>query len=154
MKTKVIASSLLVALLVTGCESPKQTIGTLGGGAIGALAGSAIGKGRGNVVATAVGAVAGALIGGYAGGQLDKADRERAERTAQMALEGTKTGQMAQWNNPDTGNRGTITPIRTFQAQGGQYCREYTQVIYVGGKKQEAYGTACRQPDGAWQVQQ
>ena len=23
----------------------------------------------------------------------------------------------------------------------------------TGGKKQEAYGTACRQPDGSWQLQ-
>jgi len=154
MKTKIIASSLLVAVLATGCENPKQAIGTLGGGALGAWAGSTIGKGSGNVVATAVGAVTGALLGGYIGGQLDKADRERAERTAQSALESTKTGQVAQWVNPDTGNRGTFVPTRTFQSSGGQYCREYTHTITVGGKKQEGYGTACRQPDGSWQIQQ
>ncbi len=153
MKTKVIASSLLVALLATGCENPKQAIGTLGGGALGAWAGSTIGKGTGNVVATAVGAVGGALLGSYIGGQLDKADRERAERTAQSALESTKTGQSAQWRNPDTGNSGTVVPTRTFQSQGGQYCREYTQTIIVGSKRQEGYGTACRQPDGSWQIQ-
>jgi surface antigen len=152
MKTKIIASSLLVAVLATGCENPKQAIGTIGGGALGAWAGSTIGKGSGNVVATAVGAVTGALLGGYIGGQLDKADRERAERTAQSALESTKTGQAAQWVNPDTGNRGTFTPTRTYQSHG-QHCREFTHTIMVGGKKQEGYGTACRQPDGSWQIQ-
>ncbi|HBG35126.1 MAG TPA: hypothetical protein DDX01_07280, partial [Holosporales bacterium] len=65
MKTKIIAVSLAVATLTTGCENPKQALGTVGGGALGAWAGSTIGKGRGNTVATAVGAVAGALAGGY-----------------------------------------------------------------------------------------
>jgi len=154
MKTKVIASSLLVAMLATGCENPKQAIGTLGGGALGAWAGSTIGKGTGNVVATAVGAVGGALLGGYIGGQLDQKDRMMAERTAQTAFESTRTGQAARWNNPDTGNSGVLVPTRTFQSSGGQHCREYTQTISVGGKKQEGYGTACRQPDGSWQIQQ
>lgn len=152
MKTKIIAVSLIIASLTTGCENPKQAIGTVGGGALGAWAGSTIGKGRGNVVATAVGAVAGALAGGYIGGQLDKADRERAERTCFSALENSPVGKTAQWRNPDTGNCGSVTPTRTYQNTGGQYCREYTHSITVAGKTQQAYGTACRQPDGTWQV--
>lgn len=30
------------------------------------------------------------------------------------------------------------------------YCREFTKNIKVNGKLQEAYGTACLQPDGSW----
>lgn len=33
-----------------------------------------------------------------------------------------------------------------------QQCREYTRTIYVGGRPQQGYGTACLQPDGSWQV--
>src|SRR5258708_1182086 len=112
MKTKVIGASLVIACFVTGCENPKQAIGTVGGGALGAWAASNIGSGRGQVVATAVGAVAGALAGGYIGGQLDQADKERAERTYQSALENSPQGKTAQWRNPDSGNSGTITPTR------------------------------------------
>jgi surface antigen len=152
MKTKVIAASLVVACFATGCENPKQAIGTVGGGALGAWAGSTIGKGRGNVVATAVGAVAGALAGGYIGGQLDQADRERSLRTCQTALESAPVGRPAQWRNPDTGNYGSVTPTRTFQ-ENGRYCREFTQSISIAGKPpQTAVGTACRQPDGTWQI--
>lgn len=32
------------------------------------------------------------------------------------------------------------------------YCREYTKEMKVNGKRQTAYGTACRQPDGAWKI--
>ncbi len=152
MKTKVIASTLLVALLATGCENPKQAIGAVGGGALGAWAGSSIGKGRGKTVATAVGAVAGALAGGYIGGQLDQKDRMEADRAHQAALENSKIGQTAQWRNPDSGNSGSITPTKTFQNTQGQHCREFQQIISVGGKQEKAYGTACRMPDGHWQI--
>lgn len=151
MNTKVIAASLVVACFATGCENPKQAIGALGGGALGGYAGSTIGSGRGRVVATAVGAVLGALGGGYIGQQLDQADRARAERTYQSALESSPVGKSAQWNNPDSGNHGSITPTRTFE-KAGQYCREFQQTIVVGGKSQQGYGTACRQPDGSWKL--
>lgn len=151
MKTKLIASSLVLAFAVTGCENPKTTIGTLGGGAAGALIGSSIGSGRGRVVATAVGGVLGAVAGGAIGAQLDKADRERAERANQQALESSPVGRTSSWRNPDTGNHGTITPTKTYQSNG-QPCREFTQTIYVGGKRQEGFGRACRQADGSWQI--
>lgn len=151
MKTKVIACSLVVATLATGCENPKQTIGALGGGALGGYTGSTIGSGRGRVVATAIGAVAGALAGGYIGQQLDQADRAKAERTLQSCLENTPKGSVAEWRNPDSGNYGTFKPIKTYQ-NNGQYCREFQQTIVVGGRPQQGYGTACRQPDGSWQI--
>lgn len=39
-------------------------------------------------------------------------------------------------------------------AQAGQdrYCREYTRTVWIDGRAQSAYGTACLQPDGAWQI--
>ena len=42
--------------------------------------------------------------------------------------------------------------MRTYQASNGQYCREYEQSVTIGGKPQKSYGTACRQPDGMWQL--
>ncbi len=32
------------------------------------------------------------------------------------------------------------------------YCREYTQTLKIANTVQKAYGTACRQPDGSWQL--
>ncbi len=152
MKTKVIGASLVVACFMTGCENPKQAIGALGGGALGGYAGSTIGGGRGRVVATAVGAVAGALAGGYIGQQLDQADKERANRTYQSAFETCPVGRTAQWRNPDSGNCGTVTPVRTYQTPQGQPCREFTQTISIGGRLQEGHGTACREADGSWRI--
>ena len=36
--------------------------------------------------------------------------------------------------------------------QPQMYCREYTQVVNIGGRNETAYGKACRQPDGQWKV--
>lgn len=33
-----------------------------------------------------------------------------------------------------------------------EYCREYTRTVYIGSNVQEAYGTACLQPDGSWMI--
>jgi surface antigen len=152
MKTKLIAIGICTTFCLTACENPKQTVGAVGGGALGAWAASNIGGGSGKVVATAVGGVLGALAGSYIGGQLDKADREHAEHTAQQALENSKVGQVSEWKNPDSGHSGTIMPTRTYKGSQGRQCREYTQTIYIGTQAQKAYGKACRQPDGTWEI--
>lgn len=46
-----------------------------------------------------------------------------------------------------------LTVAGTQAAQAGQrYCREYTKSVRVGGDLQSAYGTACMQPDGSWEI--
>ena len=73
------------------------------------------------------------------------------DRTGQNALEYNRTGATSTWRNPDTGASGTFTPKKTFESRG-RYCREFTQTIQVGGKSEQGYGTACRQPDGSWKI--
>lgn len=45
----------------------------------------------------------------------------------------------------------TPAPAPTTPVTG--YCREYQDTISVGGTAVPAYGTACLQPDGAWELQ-
>lgn len=33
-----------------------------------------------------------------------------------------------------------------------EYCREYTREVIVDGRPAQAYGRACRQPDGSWRI--
>jgi hypothetical protein len=35
-----------------------------------------------------------------------------------------------------------------------QGCREFNTPVTVGGQQQQAYGTACLQPDGSWRIEQ
>jgi surface antigen len=149
---------LVVALavpFVEGCASdtfgPKTAIGGLGGAAAGGLLGAASGR-RHRTEKIVAGVLIGGLLGGALGNVLDQRDRELAQRNAYHTLENAPTGSSSEWRNPDNGHYGSFTPTRTWQTGSGMYCREYQQVIVVGGERQEAYGTACRQPDGTWQI--
>lgn len=130
----------------------KQDVGTVLGGVGGAVVGAQFGKGDGKLAMTALGALLGAGIGNQLGASLDKADIQYNNRTAQKAFETGQAGQSLPWQNPQSGNSGSITPAAPYQQADGSYCREFTQKITVGGKTQSGYGTACRQPDGSWQI--
>jgi surface antigen len=152
---KTIALLLISALVLAGCATEmgqKEGAGTLIGGLGGALIGSQFGGGRGRLVGVGIGTLAGALIGQEIGRQLDRADRLAMENTAHQALEYNRTEQTATWRNPDSGHSGTITPMKTYREPTGRYCREYTQTVMIGGEEQKAYGTACRKPDGKWEI--
>ncbi len=151
---RVLIAPLVLALAVAGCSGmgPKETGGTVIGGASGAVIGSQFGHGSGRLFGVAVGTLAGALIGGEIGRSLDAADRAAMERSTQYALESAPVGQPTPWKNPDSGHYGSTTPKKTYRTAEGRYCREYQQTVVIGGREEEAYGTACRQPDGTWKI--
>jgi surface antigen len=168
--SKTIAAVSVAALLLAGCDGQqnaynanqggitggggfsKQDVGTGVGAIGGAIAGAQFGKGDGRLVTTAIGALLGAGLGSSVGASLDRADMTYYDRTSQRALETAQAGQTLPWNNPQSGNSGTITPATPYQNDSGQYCREFSQQITVGGKTEKGFGTACRQPDGSWQI--
>ncbi len=154
-KLTAVSMAALLVVSVAGCESmggQKQTGGTLIGGAAGAIAGAQFGSGSGRIAAAAVGTLLGALVGSEVGRSLDKADLAYANQ-ANARAQTAPVGQPIQWNNPQTGNYGTITPVRDgTDTRTGAYCREFQQTVTIGGKTESAYGTACRQPDGTWKV--
>ncbi len=132
----------------------KADFGTAVGALGGAFAGATMGKGKGRTLTTAIGALGGAYIGNQLGASLDRADMAYYSRASQSTFETRRSGTTSTWVNPDSGNSGTITPTKTFKTANNTYCREFTQTINIGGKSQEGYGTACRQPDGSWKIKQ
>ncbi len=159
-----IAISLLAAssLCLGACQQPgyggqqggldKQTVGTVAGAVVGGVLGSKIGKGTGRGVAIGVGTLLGAALGNSIGQSLDRADMQYYNQTSQQALETAQPGETLPWSNPQSGNSGTITPQGYYQTASGVYCREYTQTITIGGRRETGVGRACRQPDGSWQI--
>lgn len=149
---KKIISAFLVFLcsisLISCANMSNQDAGVLTGAVAGGLLGSTIGQGSGQILAIAAGSVAGAMIGGAIGKNMDDTDRMRMNQ----ALESNSVGQPAYWRNEHTGTHYRVTPTRNVNYHGNRYCREYRTVADIGGKKREVYGTACRQPDGAWKA--
>ena len=151
-----LAVPIFLALSLSACITDdfgrKQSIGAVVGAATGGYLGSMIGEGNTRLVATAGGTLLGLLLGSEIGSSLDRVDRLYAAQTQQTALEHHETGVTASWSNPDTGNAGTVTPTATYRSTTRQYCREFQQTVTINGTTQQAHGTACRQPDGAWRL--
>jgi surface antigen len=157
MKKKLLATAASLALVLGACaqNSPggvgtKTVVGAGAGAAAGGLIASQVGGGAAGIAA---GVLLGGLLGGAIGNALDQRDREYALQAQQQAY-GAPIGQTISWNNPQSGNSGTYTPVRDGYNQNGRYCREFQQTIVVGGKVEEGYGIACRQPDGSWEIVQ
>ncbi|MDX2102901.1 MAG: RT0821/Lpp0805 family surface protein [Alphaproteobacteria bacterium] len=171
MTTRPIIITVLAASFgLAACAGPSQTArlgdscGDLGwgriiGGVAGAVGGGYLGsrwRGAGQSTRTAAtigGTVLGALAGQSLGGRIDDVDCMKAQGARQAAYT-APIGQGIDWSNPETGNYGRVTPTREGRDnRTGAYCREYQQTVTIGGRQEQAYGTACRRPDGSWEVQ-
>lgn len=151
------AAALMIALALVGCAQgagEKEVAGTLIGATVGGLLGSRFGHGEERALGAGIGVVMGGLIGSSIGRSLDEADRRYQAQAYQYSLERSRSGQATTWVNPDSGNGGSFTPTRTYQREDGIYCREFQQTVTIGGNEEQAYGTACRQPDGSWRIEE
>jgi surface antigen len=123
-------------------------LGTVIGGGLGGILGSKIGGGKGRTAAIIGGTVIGSFVGGNVGRSMDRVDRLKVGQT----LEYVPSRESVRWRNPDTLTTYEVTPLTTYRNTDGRYCREYRTTAVVAGKRQQLYGTACRQPDGSWRV--
>ncbi|HZS81843.1 MAG TPA: glycine zipper 2TM domain-containing protein [Stellaceae bacterium] len=125
----------------------RDVIGAALGGAAGGLVGSHIGHGSGRTAATVGGVLVGILVGGSIGRAMDEVD----QACVGQVLERVPDRETIVWQNPGGGDY-WVTPMRTYEASAGRYCREYETRALIGGRRQTVLGTACREPDGAWRI--
>ena len=87
---------------------------------------------------------------GAALNEFTDADREMLQSEARRALDDDADGTRTDWTNPDTGNGGSIKPLKTLTVDG-QTCRQtaFRQTTASGLKGQGVYHL-CRQDDGTW----
>lgn len=76
--------------------------------------------------------------------------QQRAHEAAQVTATTAPVGETIIWREGRAS--GSVTTVREGTSTAGRYCREFQQDISVGGRTERAYGTACRQPDGAWEI--
>ena len=154
---KIIMSMMVVSVFaLSGCQTlqnrgTKEMVGTGTGAVVGGLLGSKIGDGSGQLWATGAGALLGAYLGNEIGKSLDNADKAQMSNAVYQA-QSAPVGEPISWNNPESGNSGTVVATKDGYSASGSYCREFQQTVYIGGKEESAYGTACQQPDGSWEI--
>jgi surface antigen len=146
-----VAAVVAVAAGLAGCGPQgmnNQTGGALAGGALGGILGATLFHGDGQVAGIIGGTLLGGLLGSHVGASMDRQDQMNMQR----AIVRTPVNQEATWTNNRRHATYTVTPLRNYKNKRGRYCREYDTTVTVGGKKQSAYGKACRKPDGSWQI--
>jgi len=155
MFSRKITAVVLTASLLSACANlgPRETSGTLIGAGTGAVVGAQVGHGEGRILAVAVGTLLGALLGGEVGRTMDRADQMAAEQAYEQA-QTAPINRAIEWQNPDNGHYGAVTPVREGTSSAGEYCREFQQTVTIGGRQESAYGVACQQPDGSWKIVQ
>jgi hypothetical protein len=56
------------------------------------------------------------------------------------------------WENPQTGTRGTVTPLASAYGQDGATCRDFLASFVKNGSEAWLQGEACRSGRGRWEV--
>ena len=96
--------------------------------------------------------VTGALAAGQAPRPTD-ADLAFARTAASDVL--TKGGKDSSqpWENPETGARGSVTPLaQAYTADDGRLCRDFL-ASYVNGRSESwLQGAACKAGHGRWEI--
>lgn len=77
-------------------------------------------------------------------------NQQREHEAAQIKATSAPVGESIVWNQGRA--TGAVTAIREGTSTIGRYCREFLHKVSIGNKTEQAYGTACRQPDGSWEV--
>jgi hypothetical protein len=76
--------------------------------------------------------------------------QQREHEAAQVRATTAPIGEKIIWRDGNT--TGSVTATREGTSTRGRYCREFQQEVTIGGRTEQAYGTACRQADGSWEV--
>ena len=170
---KIVQKFFVAAWLLMATALPAladdQLAGTLLGAGVGGAIGNSIGQGPGRVVATAGGVVVGGYIGnqltapssyGYASGRYPS-QYARGDMFGRSGYSTDYPYDMFPRFNDDPGYQANFVaqpdpqgppPVTYVDAQSGNFCRQFSELVRVGDRVEEDYGTACLRRDGSWHI--
>ncbi len=134
------------------CRNKPDPAGALVGALAGGLLGNAV-AGRGDKTgATVAGVIAGGAIGMALTTKVQCEDRSYMYKTYSDGFNAGRPGARYNWENPRTRNRGEMEVIDYYEDEDNFRCAVYANTIYIDGRREEARGRACQQPDGNWAI--
>ncbi|MBF0180490.1 MAG: glycine zipper 2TM domain-containing protein [Magnetococcales bacterium] len=142
------AMVFLTTPILSGCFEDKAQQGAGIGALGGALAGSLLGRSKNREQNALIGAAVGGMLGYAVGNEMDKNDRAQLSHT----LETAPSRKTTSWVNPDTRAEYAVTPQPAYQDNAGRDCRQAEIVSTINGKRETVVKTACRRPDGRWDI--
>ena len=88
----------------------------------------------------------------YASFPLYESWPERVRTYHRDAFSAALAGPIGETYGWDDGyDNGAVTAVRDGHS-GEKYCREFRQDVNIGGHVENAYGAACRDPNGSWHI--
>jgi surface antigen len=157
-KTLSFLGMAVITLNLSSCnhwnkENTGIAVGATTGAALGGLAVASVSSaGIPGIGGVFPGIIAGGLIGGLIGGVIGHYMDRQDHAYMSQAIITTPVNETASWTNTKTNTTYHVTPIRNYKTTNNQYCREYKTTVVVDDKTTQAYGTACRNPDGSWHI--
>ncbi len=83
---------------------------------------------------------------------LEPEDWRRAKAALSTALDPQGNGSLVGWENPDSGNKGTFTPVGKAYPLNAGICRVFLAELDRKGNEQSLQGTACADKQGEWTI--
>jgi len=84
---------------------------------------------------------------------LQPSDRTMASEKLQVALESSISGKSVSWKNAKSGASGSVTPIKTWKNDQGDFCRSYSEKFTLAtGRTVSRRGVACRMKNAVWKI--
>jgi surface antigen len=92
-------------------------------------------------------------LGGQGGGPAPtEGDLAFARNAASDVLTKGDKDSSQPWENPETGARGSVTPLAEAYASEGRTCRDFL-ASYVNGRSENwLQGAACQSSQGRWEI--
>ncbi len=78
-------------------------------------------------------------------------DTQLMKSMLQSALSDNADGIKSEWVNPETGHKGSITPVNSKKIQG-RSCRDVEMFNSAGGRTADSKHTFCQNEDGDWKL--
>lgn len=83
---------------------------------------------------------------------LTDADMALARNAASDILSRGSKDASQPWENPETGARGSVTPLATTYSSEGRVCRDFLASYVRGTNEGWLQGEACQQGQGPWEI--
>lgn len=79
-------------------------------------------------------------------------DWRRAKAALAVALDPQGSGAQVSWDNPDTGLKGSFTPVGQPFVKSDEICRAFLASVTGSATASSLQGTACRPSGGEWAI--
>jgi len=86
--------------------------------------------------------------------ELGPEDLRRADGAMVVALDPQGNGSPVSWDNPQSGAKGSFTPVGAPFVKSDEICRTFVAHVETQTKPARLKGTACRLSGGEWAVKE